>query len=452
MDVPQSPANPVEPCRFFQPVDWAACGLTSLVALMVYLFTLAPEVTLEYSGIYATSAMYPGPSVPPGHPLWVIYGWLFIHLIPCSNIAWRIGVGAATAGALTCGLIALLVSSVGRRMIEYAGPPAPKQQTAFRLVCGAAAGLGFGFDGCVWSQVALADPWPLSLLLFALTIVLLARWFFAPDQRRYLYLAAFIYGLVLTESQCLITAALGLAGLLAMGDRNLGRNMLLGMAIILWTAYLAQNQLGQLGWHMIGSSEGFLEALIAIVSVAWVFLFIQTRECFTAWKPACLCALLWLAGLSICLLLPILSMTTPPVNWAYPRRVEWLFYTLSRGQYESVFAITSLSQLATQGAIYAKIAMNDFGGLYLIAAALPLCQCHKMTLTQRGWLAGILIVWGVMSLSMLIGLNLDWQGAENAKPLFAASHWILAVLAGCGLMLIGAFWISPPVAKPDSDS
>ena len=362
------------------------------------------------------------------------------------------GVAAATAGALTCGLIALLVSGVGRRLTEYADPPAPKQLTAFRLVCGAAAGLGFGFDGCVWSQVALADPWPLSLLLFALIVSLLTRWFFAPEQRRYLYLAAFIYGLVLIESQCLITAALGLAGLLAMGDRNLGRNMFLGMALILWTAYLTQTQLEQLGWYLSGSSEGFLEALIAVVSVAWVFLVFQTRGFFRSWKPACLCALLWLAGLSICLLLPILSMTTPPVNWAYPRRVEWLFYTLSRGQYESVFAITSLSQLATQGAIYAKIAMNDFGGLYLIAAALPLCQCHKMTLTQRGWLAGILIVWGVMSLSMLIGLNLDWQGAENAKPLFAASHWILAVLAGCGLMLIGAFWISPPVAKPDSDS
>ena len=70
-------------------------------------------------------------------------------------------------------------------------------------------------------------------------------------------------------------------------------------------------------------------------------------------------------------------------------------------------------------------------------------------LVAWGW-AGILVVWGVTFLLMLIGLNLDWQSAEYAKPLFAVSHWILAVLAGCGLMLTGAFWISPPAAKPDS--
>ena len=73
-----------------------------------------------------------------------------------------------------------------------------------------------------------------------------------------------------------------------------------------------------------------------------------------------------------------------------------------------------------------------------------------MPLILRRWLAGMLAVWGVMSLLMLIGLTLDWQKQVNVKPLFAASHWLLAVLAGCGLMLTGAFWISPPAAKPDS--
>jgi hypothetical protein len=41
---------------FFQRTDWLSFGLTAVVVLVVYLRTLAPEITLEYSGILSTSA------------------------------------------------------------------------------------------------------------------------------------------------------------------------------------------------------------------------------------------------------------------------------------------------------------------------------------------------------------------------------------------------------------
>ena len=44
--------------------------------LAVYLLTLAPEVTLRYSGILATSAKYGGVAYPPGFPVWTLYSWL----------------------------------------------------------------------------------------------------------------------------------------------------------------------------------------------------------------------------------------------------------------------------------------------------------------------------------------------------------------------------------------
>ncbi|MGA9779405.1 MAG: hypothetical protein ACLPRE_00785 [Limisphaerales bacterium] len=82
IDEPKPPKNPPDASRFFQKVDWLSFGLTTLVTFTVYLLTLAPEVTLDFLGIYSTAAMYPSPSTPPGHPLWAIYGWLFIKLIP----------------------------------------------------------------------------------------------------------------------------------------------------------------------------------------------------------------------------------------------------------------------------------------------------------------------------------------------------------------------------------
>src|SRR5882724_742676 len=80
---------------FFQRVDWLAFGITVAVALGGFLFTLAPEVTLESSGVYATGARYAGVNCPPGLPLWTLYAWLFTKLLPFHNIAWRIGVSSA---------------------------------------------------------------------------------------------------------------------------------------------------------------------------------------------------------------------------------------------------------------------------------------------------------------------------------------------------------------------
>src|SRR5436190_21350963 len=131
------------PARFFQPPDCLAFTTTSLIAFGVYLATLAPEVTLEFSGILATGAYYAGVPATPGMPLWTLYGWLFCHLLPFGNIAWRIGVSSAVAGALTCGVIALIVSRGGAVMLRgiahFSRLPA-REESWLRFVCGIVAG------------------------------------------------------------------------------------------------------------------------------------------------------------------------------------------------------------------------------------------------------------------------------------------------------------------------
>src|SRR4051794_39844400 len=86
--------------RFFQAADWLSFSITTTLALIVYLWTLAPNVTLGLSGIYCVGAMYAAVPHPPGYPLWTIYAWLFTVTLPVSNIAWRVGVSSAVAGAL----------------------------------------------------------------------------------------------------------------------------------------------------------------------------------------------------------------------------------------------------------------------------------------------------------------------------------------------------------------
>ena len=89
------PAKPEGP--FFRRVDWAAALMATLISLGVYLYTLAPDVTLEDSGELAVGSMYAGVPHPPGYPMWTIYSWVFTKILPFSNIAWRVAVSSAVA-------------------------------------------------------------------------------------------------------------------------------------------------------------------------------------------------------------------------------------------------------------------------------------------------------------------------------------------------------------------
>ena len=447
-------ANPAGLSRFFQKVDWVNFGVTTLLALAVYLFTLSPEVGLEQSGHFSTAAMYAGVPMPPGYPVWVIYGWLFIKLLPFSNIAWRLAVASAVAGALACGSIALTVSRAGALVAENISRfknLLPNEVKSLRVVCGCVAGLAFGLDGCFWRKAVIPDPQPLGLLLFSLTICYLTRWFFIPHQRRYLRAAAFAYGLTLANNQSLATAAFGLPFLLALGDPRIGREIFFVMGIFLWSIPATNSYLHWYDLYSLSVRHIFL-LLCAICTASWLILSVWTRRFLSEWVTTSKCASLFLVGISSYLLLPIFSAATPPMNWGYPRTVEGFFHVLSRGQYDAMQPTGNFTKLVEQCEIYGRVAAEEFGSIYLIAAAVPFCLLCKISSVPRRWLVGRLVTWLFVSLLTLVGLNPgpDKSSVEVIKTYFAASHLMLAILAGCGLMLVVAFFGRPSTAKAQS--
>src|SRR5256886_14687343 len=94
----------------FRRTDWLTFLITFGVVWIGYYLTMAPELTLEDSGELATGSFYAGVPHPPGYPVWTIFTHLFTALIPYSNIAWRVGLASAVAGALACRVIALIPS------------------------------------------------------------------------------------------------------------------------------------------------------------------------------------------------------------------------------------------------------------------------------------------------------------------------------------------------------
>ena len=108
--------GPVPP--MFRIIDWFALAVTFGVVWAVYLWTLAPEQTLEDSGELCTASFYAGIPHPPGYPFWSVYSWFWTVIVPFGNVAWRVEVGQSFAAAMGCGLLAMMVSRGSSMLIE----------------------------------------------------------------------------------------------------------------------------------------------------------------------------------------------------------------------------------------------------------------------------------------------------------------------------------------------
>jgi len=90
--------------------------------------------------------------------------------------------------------------------------------------------------------------------------------------------------------------------------------------------------------------------------------------------------------------------------------------------------------------MYASSAVSDLGSLYLLAAMVPFFFLHRMRSKERHWILGLVAVYLCLAFLLLLVLNptSDRESREICSMFFSASHLILAVWAGYGLMLVGS--------------
>src|SRR5579862_2905644 len=91
-----SAPSPVKVPPLFRRIDWLALAIAFIGVWAVYLWTLAPEQTLEDSGELCTGSFYAGIPHPPGYPFWSIYSYLWTAVLGwlhMGNVAWRVEVG-----------------------------------------------------------------------------------------------------------------------------------------------------------------------------------------------------------------------------------------------------------------------------------------------------------------------------------------------------------------------
>jgi len=241
-----APARPPsEPERFLRS-DFIAAALVFLTTLGVYIATLAPNVTLEDSGELITAATKFGVAHPPGYPFWTLSGFIFSHLFPFGNLAWRINLLSALFGAAASGVLTLLVCHSGRWLLQrWVDGTAQATMRPLCFYAGIFAGLTIGFSDVMWRQAVIAAVHgTLNALFLNLLLLTFYLWLLEPQKTERLIVMVFVYGLGLTNHHTLIQlipAVLIAAFLLRAGkfwSVFLGMT-LFGLSVLIYVSWLS---------------------------------------------------------------------------------------------------------------------------------------------------------------------------------------------------------------------
>ena len=493
---PKTPPPPARVAPLFRKIDWGAMLFVFAVVWAIYLYTLAPECTLEDSGELCTGSFYAGIPHPPGYPFWAIYSWIWTKILWMGNVAWRVEVGESFGSAVACGLVTLIVSRGSSMLME--GIEALKEMTgkwenAICVVSGIAAGLLLAFGGVMWSEsVAINRISLFGVVWVVLVLALLLRWIYAPHQRSYLYLAMFFFGICATIHQTLLVMAMGIEVAVAMALPRLGRHFFLGngiVFIVIWIlqglhfinvldttpmmiyifnavgvgsllayvflAIITQESFdefccdGALFAFLLSAASapklGFVAFLLAAAFLAaFIYLVWKNRKLGLDWIVVIMCGVLWTLGASFYFYEAIAGMTNPPMEWGYPRTVEGFFHALTRGQYEKAFP-SEIFKDPTRfvGQLWYLITgvAEEYSWAFLAVALLPFFFVLKMRKRERAWIIGLGAVYGCIGVLLTIVMNPspDRQSVELLKVFFTSSRAVVAILIGYGLSLVAAY-------------
>jgi hypothetical protein len=352
--------------------------------LVVYLFSLAPDITWAHAGSdggdLMTAAATGGVAHPTGYPTFLWLARLF-QFLPVGTIAYRTNLMSAVFTALT----ALLVYD-----IVVASPNSPAKDNR---LAGLIAGYAYGLSPLAWSQAVITEVYPLHVFLVVLILwLLVGRFAYSPNKS-------------------LLDVVIGLAMGLALGN-HLTSAALLPVALLAGivpppssepknayqkdreTRFLAkkpseQHQGQETGFLFVRSSKekkGFKRKkdAPAQASINWAALdwasFGRRLGSVLVGLLLVYGSILWRAG------------TRPPINWGYADNLNQLWWLVSGALYEHLaFSMPSDEML-----------------LRVISVA-------QLLLTQF-WMLGLLVglyhLFGNFSLSRL-SLSLGWVAVTN---------------------------------------
>ncbi len=335
--------------RFFRRLDWGAFWTACIISFVVYVYTLAPTVTMEDSGELAVASDYLGVPHPPGYPIWTVITWLFTRIFSFvtfrgqPNPAWGVNMASAVFGALAAGMSALLISRSGSHMLRSTRrtsyPLKPETENMICWISSVAASLLFAFSPVMWSQSVIAEVYSLNAFFLILVFLLTYKWLCQPSDHL-LYATAFIFGLGLTNYQVLLLAALPLFFAVFLKDLDLFRDFLITGSV--YIIVLGMIKFGYLPPIPHPAHQHFIIYLLMNFIVLMFAFFLLPRG-----KTVAITFLLLELGVAFYGIMPLLSdLRNPPMNWGYPRTWRGFKHAISRGQYEQIQPVSPVEMLS----------------------------------------------------------------------------------------------------------
>ena len=172
--------------------------LVFLIALVLYLKTLAPTVSFWDCGEFIACSYILGVPHPPGAPLYILLGRLFT-LLPLGEIAWRVNLMSALSSALGIWCVYLCGVALGRRALGGVALRPFGDGRDISCQAGAALGaLALAVSYTYWFNATEAEVYGYSILFTTLSMWLIFYWEgtqHGTGNDRWLFLIAYLFGL-----------------------------------------------------------------------------------------------------------------------------------------------------------------------------------------------------------------------------------------------------------------
>ena len=456
---------------FFRRIDWWAFWTVLAAAFAVYFYTLAPTLTLEDSGELAVASDYLGVPHPPGYPIWTLVTWFFqwiFHWVTYNghpNPAWSVGLSSAVAGAGACALLALLISRSGADLLRSV--PALTDKIGFQtenllcLAAGISGGLLLAFSPVLWSQSVIVEVYSLNAFFQMLVLLLTYMWMCRPKSDTLLFLAAFLFGLGLTNHQTLLFLGLALAVAVVFKDADLFRDFAIAAVLIGIVFVFAAKGYGLFAsaaekaapnynpglwkWSAGPGTQAFWLYNILFVAIPVALAFVLPHG-----RTVCATILLAEIGVAFYMYLPFASEQNPPMNWGYPRTWEGFMHAVTRGQYEAIVPTDIFSEkFIQQLGAYLSDLRSQFSLPIAVLGFLPFCAWGLELGGRRRSAFPLALGFVLVSILFVIAetamnaAGVDWNWIEKIYRLLIAP---VLLLAGWGFCTLLALYLKKQVA------
>jgi hypothetical protein len=420
-----------------------------LVLVLVYLATLAPDVTWWDSGEFVAAAHSLGIPHPPGAPLYILLANVSSRIFWFVGPAAAVNVLSAICTALAGAFAAAVVASISRSALY-----------------GIAAAICGGAVASVWLNATEAEVYAPSLLLASL-MLWSAYKAGQSDDRRWIVLTCYLIALA---APLHLTALLAAPAAIALASWRKPEQFSYDRAILISAVALVSVGTGKASWQLAAVG------LIILVAHGAHAALLKRSGARVAVPVALLVAPAVVLALTCLAFLPLRALWDPLINQGNPATLGSLLEVLSRSQYDVAplfprrapvwLQVGNYFQyldwqfaLGTAPTVLPSVLRSALGMAFLLLAAAGMRQLDRKGARLR-WSAITLIlsasIGAVAYLNLRAGPSIGYgiiaddalHEARERDYFFVLSFWTIGLLAGAGAVHVAARWkrIAVPAA------